>query len=71
MKTLITGSSTRTIRAQEILGRHGINAQIKRLDSNADGCVRGLRVEDGQVSKAISLLNENGIPVKGIAETGR
>jgi len=71
MKTLITGSSTRTIRAQELLGRHGISAQIKRLDSAGDGCVRGLRVEDGQVGRAVGLLSENGIPIRGIAENSR
>ena len=68
MKTLIIGSSTRTIRAQEILGRNGISARIKRLDSTVDGCVRGLRVEDGQVGRAVRILAENGIPVRGTAE---
>ena len=71
MKTLIIGSSTRTIKAQEILGRQGISAQIKRLDSTVDGCVRGLRVEDGQVGRAIRILADSGIPVKGTAEVGR
>lgn len=71
MKTLIIGSSTRTIKAQEILSRNGISAQIKRLDSARDGCVRGLRVEDGQVGRAAKILAENGIPVKGTAEERR
>lgn len=64
MKTLIIGSSTRTIKAQDTLRRHGINARIKRLDSARDGCVRGLWIEDGQTERAIGILAENGIPVK-------
>jgi len=70
VKTLITGSSTRTIRAQEILHRHGISARIKRLDSG-DGCVRGLLVEDGQAARAVRILADNGITVRGTAEGGR
>lgn len=71
MKMLIIGSSTRTIRAQELLAGHGISAQIKRLESSAEGCVRGLRVEDGQADRALRLLRENGIPPKGISGVGR
>ncbi len=71
MKTLIIGSSTRTIKAQEILRRHGISAQITRLDSVGEGCIRGLRLEDGMVSRAVSILVDSGIPVKGAPEAGR
>jgi|GEM_PF-1547302 len=71
MKMLIIGSSTRTIRAQELLARHGIHAQIKRLESSTEGCVRGLRIEDGQVPRAVRLLTEGGISPRGVSEVGR
>jgi len=66
MKILIIGSSTRTIRAQELLVKYSIHAQIKRLESSVDGCMRGLRIEDGQVDRAVKLLKENGIVPRGI-----
>ncbi len=64
MKTLITGSSTRTIRAHEALKKHGITARIRRLDSTGEGCARGLAVEDGQADKAIRILADMGIRVR-------
>lgn len=71
MKMLIIGSATRTIRAQELLRVSGVSAQIRRLDNPVDGCVRALRVEDGQVSRAVMLLAKNGIPVRSVEEAAR
>ena len=71
MKTLNIGSSTKAQRAQDVLRKHGISAQIKRTDSQREGCVRGLRLEDGQVDRALKILRENGIAVRGITEAGR
>lgn len=71
MKTLNIGSSTKAQRAQDVLRRQGISAQIKRTDSMREGCVRGLRIEDGQVDRAMRILSENGITVRGITEAGR
>ena len=71
MKTLIIGSSTRTIRAQEILQRQGIYSKIQRLNSAADGCIRGLQVEDGQAVRVVKILAENGVPVKGTTDGAR
>ncbi len=71
MKTLIIGSSTRTIRAQELLAKHGIASQIKRLEGSAEGCVRGLRVEDGQVGRALRLLTDNGLAPRGTVGQGQ
>lgn len=68
MKLLIIGSSTGTIRAQELLLKSGVSSQIKRLDNTVDGCVRALRVEDGQVSRAVMLLAKNGIAVRSVME---
>ena len=70
MKLLIIGSATRTIRAQELLLSHGISARIRRLDNPAEGCVRALRVEDGQVSKAKTLLAQGDIAVRRVMEDG-
>jgi len=68
LKMLIIGSATRTMRAQELLGRHGIFARIKRLDNPSEGCVRALLVEDGQSARAKSLLADGGIAVKRIED---
>ena len=70
MKILTVGSSTRTMRAQEILRGNGIITRIKRLDSSGEGCARGLLTEDGQVSRAVELLRQNGIPVTVRTEAG-
>lgn len=71
MKMLIIGSATRTLRAQELLLRKGISARIRRLDNPSDGCVRALQVEDGQVSRAKTLLADGGIPVRRVEEAAQ
>lgn len=68
MKTIAVGSSTRTMRAQDILKSHGINTRIRRLDRTGDGCTRGLLVEDGQAARALRLLTESGIPASLLTE---
>lgn len=68
MKMLIIGSATRTMRAQELLGRNGISARIKRLDNPSEGCVRALLVEDGQSTRARAVLADGGITVKRIED---
>lgn len=71
MRLLIIGSATRTIRAQELLRSSGINAKIKRLDNPVEGCVRALTVEDGQVGRAVQILDGNGVPVRKVGELSR
>ena len=68
MKMLIIGSSTRTMRAQELLMHKGIAARIRRLDDPSEGCVRALLVEDGQAGRAKALLAEGGINVRRVED---
>ena len=68
MKMLIIGSATRTLRAQELLLAQGIATRIKRLSNQIDGCVRALLIEDGQVSRAVTILAKSGIPVRSVTE---
>lgn len=68
MKLLMIGSATRTLRAQEVLLSGGISARIKRLNNSTDGCVRALQIEDGQVSRAVTMLAKAGIPVRNVED---
>ncbi len=41
--------------------KYGIRTQIKRIENSPEGCARGLRVENEQIERAVTLLKENGI----------
>ena len=63
MRILTAPSQTNAIRAQRLLYRNGIPAKMVRLSpqTTKNGCSWGVRIESLAVSRAIYLLEKDGI----------
>ena len=60
---IFIGSITRTMRARDLLKKHGITARIERqsADLTNEGCGYGIIVVDGDTDRAKDILIEHGL----------
>ena len=61
MKQIVTGSVTRTAKAQELLKKSGIASKSRKITERAEGCIHLLEVSDSDAQAAVVILRNAGL----------
>lgn len=59
---IVTGTVTYAIRGRDLLRRHNINCEVKKISGAMYGCGYAIKVF-GDIENAVSILKQNGIKI--------